>query len=1188
MARLEIEIAGVNAELKRILKESKIELSNFSKGLNFKATGVNTVNTSLTKTKQLLKEIVALSRTATAGLGNINRNSSTSSIQAERLALAQARTEAAGYATESRRLAAELARVNVETAEGRRSQQAHATETARLRAEIQALRLAQQQNRTITEAASGSYREAQQRLTLLGQAIRNAENGFRSTDPAIQAQIRQYRELNRRLREFDAQLGNHQRNIGNYRSALQGLQGLALTYFGFTALLAAGRTVIKNNAEISDSLADVRRTAGLTAREATDLGIALKSIDTRTSLKDLLGISTIGGQLGIAKDQLAGFTKAVDQLSVSLGSELKGGAEGIAKSLGVLDNVFKISTRNGGDIEKAYNQIGSAILKLGQSGLATGDFLADFGERVGGIARQAGISLPVILSYGAVLQENGVSAEVAGTAFKRLLSALSANSGKFFAIAQMGDANLTLKEFNTIVNTDTKKALDLFLQGLNKGGSSTIAFNSILKSLKLSGAGVSQVISALSSNLPGLDAHIKESTTALNDGTLAADQFAIKNNNLAASLDKLSNSFTNLSTNPDSTLASLFKGLVDSITGGIKVIDILLGKLKEVQYDSAIARFDKKGDTGNFFIGANDVKQEKASRAAAKQAEIRNQALKVGAQLNRAALADIQAESNLKTILSKTNERLGNEEKKLAEVRAKYSTATTTKAKDELGKQLIAQREFVRLLKIEAKSLIPRSDTAAPEGFAPGGKKTKSGSGSIATSADVLAKSIASSAISEEEGVNKTLEKLKQRYIGYYAELDNLAKKKGADVAKINSDRALIAANELRERSQIEIAETERVQGEVTRILAEAQVKTSEGYSKELAAADKKYAEEVKKANGNQLLLSAITEAAEKTRADIHQKYADKKTEAEQKVYDKIADITEKGFTDNVKRTVQGSARIDAQLKERLRNLQKSFDELRKLNIGNTLGIAALNVQQEGERRKLTGAATAAKSPDRKPIVVDELKKSVESIGASFLTTLRNINNESGTIFGNIIGGLADSLSTELNNVFSGQLKNTLNDLVSGVKISTTQALGSIAGVLGTVISGITPKTSFVGQGAGGALTGAATGAVAGAALGPGGALIGGVIGGVVGLIGGLFGAGKARKQEALQRKQLEEQQKQTKLLERQNALAYASSIIGRNTTSGIVTGVDVNEFGQVITKVSGSDLLIIHDKAVKSRQRGI
>ncbi len=77
-----------------------------------------------------------------------------------------------------------------------------------------------------TEAASGSYKEAQQNLTKLGNAIKNTKDGFNSTDPVLKAQIADYNKLNSQLKAFDAQMGNHQRNVGNYQQALQGINGV--------------------------------------------------------------------------------------------------------------------------------------------------------------------------------------------------------------------------------------------------------------------------------------------------------------------------------------------------------------------------------------------------------------------------------------------------------------------------------------------------------------------------------------------------------------------------------------------------------------------------------------------------------------------------------------------------------------------------------------------------------------------------------------------------------------------------------------------------------------------------------------------------------------------------------------------------------------------------------------------------
>ncbi|HXP53142.1 MAG TPA: hypothetical protein VN922_24575, partial [Bacteroidia bacterium] len=98
------------------------------------------------------------------------------------------------------------------------------------REEITRLNLAKKQEKDAIDkakgsiiAAKGSYDEAQKSLTALGRAIKSAEGGFKSTDPAIQKQIADYKKLNSELTAFDKKLGNHQRNVGNYEGALSGL-----------------------------------------------------------------------------------------------------------------------------------------------------------------------------------------------------------------------------------------------------------------------------------------------------------------------------------------------------------------------------------------------------------------------------------------------------------------------------------------------------------------------------------------------------------------------------------------------------------------------------------------------------------------------------------------------------------------------------------------------------------------------------------------------------------------------------------------------------------------------------------------------------------------------------------------------------------------------------------------------------
>lgn len=462
--------------------------------------------------------------------------------------------------------------------------------------QIKSMNNALRATKQVFTAAAGSYEELDLRTKKLVQDLHQMPGGFDGTNKAAKALKKEIYEATKQLKQFDDALSQNFRNVGNYKSALQNagaqFSSFAASYVSIYAAFALVQKVLKSNAEIADSLADVRRTASLTAVEADNLVDSLKKIDTRTSLKGLLDIAIIGGQLGIAKDQLGGFTKAIDQLSVVLSGEISGGAEAVASALGKINGVFKVQQKEGTDVERSFNKTGSAILALGQAGLATGEFLQDFTLRVAGVAQVAKLSLPTMLAYGAVLEESGISAEVAGTALNRLIGALSTKREKFFAIARIADAKLTLKDFTNLINTDAKKALDLFFQGLNKGGSSMTAFSDLLNTIGLKAGPSKNAIIALANNTDLLTERINQSTKAYEDGTLAQEQFKIKNENLGASVDHLSKTFENATTSGG--ISKFFKIIIEGADLALQGLEGLINKLgKLTENFNTLSPFEK-------------------------------------------------------------------------------------------------------------------------------------------------------------------------------------------------------------------------------------------------------------------------------------------------------------------------------------------------------------------------------------------------------------------------------------------------------------------------------------------------------------------------------------------------------------------------------------------------------------------
>ena len=278
-----------------------------------------------------------------------------------------------------------------------------------------------------------------------------------------------------------------------------------------------------------------------------------------------------------------------------------------------------------------------------------------------------------------------------------------------------------------------------------------------------------------------------------------------------------------------------------------------------------------------------------------------------------------------------------------------------------------------------------------------------------------------------------------------------------------------------------------------------------------------------------------------------------------------------------------------------VKNLQKVqnelFDNLKKRggnleNIGASLSV--FDTIKDGDLiRKNRSASPSKLNTAEKNVTIPKLAMdwSAQIDGAlqrtadNFLFSLENIGAKGKGVFLE----LGTSFTNTFNELFRNQLTNAFKDFVNGARVDLKELGLAATGVLGTIISGL-GVSGKKGNGAaktiGGALSGAASGALI---AGPIGAAIGGLIGG----LSGLFGAKKAKKEAQLQEQQLAEEKKQTALMERTNALAYAASIIGRQTINGVVTGVEVNEFGQLTTKIAGQDLAIVLDRANRSRKRG-
>lgn len=293
--------------------------------------------------------------------------------------------------------------------------------------------------------------------------------------------------------------------------------------------------------------------------------------------------------------------------------------------------------------------------------------------------------------------------------------------------------------------------------------------------------------------------------------------------------------------------------------------------------------------------------------------------------------------------------------------------------------------------------------------------------------------------------------------------------------------------------------------------------------------------------------------------------------------------------SDAVQKLIDKQNEILNNLKKRGGNLEAiysgigSVDDTINKRTGQIQNVGALSFKNA--KVDFSNAKTTLPPPDTKEFD-NAVKNSIFNASNNILNSLNNIGEQGSSVFAN----LGNTIVHAFDDIFANQLSNAFHELATTGSTSIKGLEFALAAMAGSIISGLGvagKKGNVALKSVGGAVSGAAAGALAGSVVPGLGTALGAVIGGILGGASGFFTGSKQQKQAELQKKQLEEAEKQTRLLERQNALAYTAQIIGRMTNQGIVTGVEVNEFGDLTAKISGQDIDIVLKRAQRSRQRG-
>ena len=337
-----------------------------------------------------------------------------------------------------------------------------------------------------------------------------------------------------------------------------------------TGAVMAGKKAVQMYAEMEQEMANVRKYTGMTAEQVEHLNEEFKKIDTRSPREELNRLAQEAGRLGKSSEEdVLGFVKAADQINVAL-DEL---GDGATLQLSKLTSIFGDEERLG--TERSLLAVGSVINELSQNCTAGASYLAQFGQRLAGVGAQAGMTVPQVMAFGAVLDSQGQKVEMSATALSKLIMNLFKNTEKIATATGMD-----LEKFNAALKSSTNEGLLMLLNRLNELGDMSV-LAPVFADMGENGARASAVISALAGNVDMLIWEQEEAAKAFEEATSVTKEFDVQNNTVQAGLEKARKGFQEMAISLGQELMPVMRHFISTTSASMRVMLHLVKFIKE-------------------------------------------------------------------------------------------------------------------------------------------------------------------------------------------------------------------------------------------------------------------------------------------------------------------------------------------------------------------------------------------------------------------------------------------------------------------------------------------------------------------------------------------------------------------------------------------------------------------------------
>ena len=304
------------------------------------------------------------------------------------------------------------------------------------------------------------------------------------------------------------------------------------------------KNVEKAFKQISDSLINISKIVPVTTRELNE-------------------IAAVGGQLGVAADDIVSFTKTIQKLTVATNL----GAQDAALAMARLQEITGLTSKD-------LDNLGASLVDLGNNFAATESEIVNAAMQIATATAQIKGELNNAavdaLAFSTALRAIGQPAQAGATSIVRLMTeasqAVAMGGEKLETFAKV--AGLSMQDFTKLFGIDSTRALALFIKGLDDTSKLGVTNVEILAQLGLSQVRTRKSILALSKANETLFDAIDTANTAYVENQALTEEAERRYDTLAMKIQQLKNiaSAGILEFGQDSNSLEGAKTLVDDLT----------------------------------------------------------------------------------------------------------------------------------------------------------------------------------------------------------------------------------------------------------------------------------------------------------------------------------------------------------------------------------------------------------------------------------------------------------------------------------------------------------------------------------------------------------------------------------------------------------------------------------------------